>query len=434
LNIGIIGGGVAGLTAAYRLAKDGNKVTVFEARSRTGGQAATFPIAGTDLEIFYHHLFTGDREILELFDELVLSSQMQWLDSKVGFFSHGSIYNLTTPIDLLKFRPLPPLDRIRVGLCTLYLQRTDDWKHFEKVTAQDWIRKYAGRHVFEDVWGAQIRAKFGDMADEVSMAWFWGKIHLRLSSRDKSMGKEKLGYMTGSFQRFLDTIESGIRANGGEIVVSAPVENVEKNGAGISISAAGSRYEFEQVIATVPSTAFLKMAPGVTGDYAAKLQHVKYQSAACLVMQVNQPLSHIYWLNIGDSRIPFIGVIEHTNLIPPQVYGGKRIIYVTNYLSRESEYYSMSPEQLLAAYEPHLKKINRNFDKSWVEQLWCFREDAAQPVIGLNYSDYLPDFQTPVPGLYLANTTQIYPEDRGMNYSVRLGNQIAARVLSGSKQ
>lgn len=423
---------MAGLTAAYRLAGGGHEVTVFETRDRLGGQASTFPIAGTDLEVFYHHLFTSDQAVLNLIDELGLRSKMQWLESKVGFFHGGTIYNFTTPADLLRFRALPPLDRLRLGILTLYLQRRDNWKPFESITAAEWIRKYGGERIFETVWGAQIRGKFGELADQVSMAWFWGKIHLRLSSRQKGLQKEQLGYMAGSFQCLTDALEDGIRGRGGSIKTASPVDRISLDGAApgqLVVHSPASRDEFDKVVATVPSPIFLHMAPELGEDYAGKLARVRYQSAVCLVMQIRQPFSNIYWMNISDRSIPFIGVIEHTNFISPAVYGGKRIVYVTNYVSGQSSICDLSPEGLLDLYEPHLKKINPNFEKSWVEKLWRFKDDAAQPVITTNYSQYLPGFQTPVPGLYLANTTQIYPEDRGMNYSVALGNKVSALIL-----
>ncbi len=432
MKTAVIGGGMAGLTAAYRLAGGGHEVTVLEARDRLGGQASTFPIAGTDLEVFYHHLFTGDRAVLGLIDELGLESRMQWLESKVGFFHGGTIYDFTTPVDLLMFRALPPLDRVRLGLITLYLQRRKNWQPFESITAADWIRKYGGERIFETVWGAQIRAKFGELADQVSMAWFWGKIHLRLSSRQKGLQKERLGYMAGSFQRLTDALEDGIRGRGGAIRTASPVEQISHAGGTsprFSLRTPAGSEAFDLVVATVPSPIFLRIAPDLGEDYSGRLARVRYQSAVCLVMQLKRPFSHIYWMNISDRDIPFIGVIEHTNFISPAVYGGKHILYVTNYVSRDNSVYGLGANDLLDLYEPHLKKINAGFDKSWVEKVWCFKDDAAQPVITTCYSQYLPSFETPVPGLYLANTTQIYPEDRGMNYSVALGEKVSSLIL-----
>ena len=145
-------------------------------------------------------------------------------------------------------------------------------------------------------------------------------------------------------------------------------------------------------------------------------------------MVSRQSLSRIYWMNIADRTMPFVGVIEHTNYVPPSVYQGKHLIYVSNYLERDDARFRMDAGELFALYEPHLKQINPSFGGDWIEDMHVLRAEAGQPVITRNYSQRIPDYRTPLQGLYLANTLQIYPEDRGVNYSVRLGQTISRIV------
>jgi protoporphyrinogen oxidase len=162
--------------------------------------------------------------------------------------------------------------------------------------------------------------------------------------------------------------------------------------------------------------------------YRTQLPSATYQGAVCMLLKLKQPLSKTYWLNIGDERLPFTGIIEHTNFIGPEHYGGWHYVYVSKYVDWDHPYVAMTDEELLDEYEPRLKLVNPDFDRSWIGDMWVFRERAAQPIIGLHYSEKIPDHRTPYPGLYLANTAQIYPEDRGTNYSVDLGNRIATLV------
>jgi protoporphyrinogen oxidase len=425
VKTGVLGGGLTGLTAAYELAKRGHEILLWEKAPYLGGQASTFEVEGTPLERYYHHIFTGDVDMMDLIEELGLSDRMFWLASKVGFFREGQIYDFVTPLDLLRFRPLPFGQRIRAGLVTLYLQRFGDWRDLEDFTAQDWIRRYAGEQAYEVIFAPLLRAKFGEYFEQVTMAWLWSKFKDRVGSRSKGMTKELLGYMEGSFQPFIDTLAARIREMGGRILANTPVDRLTIEGLKIRSVTAGGVWPVDQVIATVPSFVFLEIAPDLPEEYASRLREVTYQSALCLVLKMKRSLSRIYWLNISDPAIPFVGAIEHTNLIPAEEYNGKHILYLSNYVSRGDPLYGVSAEELFAHYIPSLKKINPAFAEDWVEEMWLFREDAAQPIITCGYSRRVPAYQTPVQGLYLANTTQIYPQDRGMNYSVRLGKVVS---------
>jgi protoporphyrinogen oxidase len=428
MRIAIIGGGIAGLTAAYELGKAGHETVVYERDPELGGQAGTFPVGGTRLERFYHHIFTSDRHITGLLDELGLASQLQWIPSKVGWFYGGKVYDFVTPMDLLRFSPLSIVDRVRAGVVSLYLQRKTDGLTYENTTAASWIRRYAGEDVYRVLWNPLLRGKFGQQAEEVSMTWFWGKMHLRFGSR-KGLGKESLGYLTGSFQVLVDELARRVTAQGGSIRTHTPVERVlMEGGHAAGVRTAQGDEPADRVIATVPSFTFLDMAPDLPGDYTNLLRKVTYQAALVLVLQISRSLSPKYWLNVSDPSIPFVAAIEHTNYIPPETYGGKRLLYLSNYLSAGSSLYALSKDEVIAAYTPGVQRINPAFDVSWIEDSWLFRDPAGQPVVTRGYSQIIPSYRTPISGLYLANTTQIYPEDRGMNYSVRLGQTIARVV------
>ena len=240
----------------------------------------------------------------------------------------------------------------------------------------------------------------------------------------------------GSFGEVFDVLGERVREMGGEVHTSAGVERVEvedgrARGLHVAPEGKGSEFvEFDAVLATTPSYIFPALVPPMPEDYLARLTGVSYMAAALIVLVLDRPLTDVYWLNVSDRSIPFVAVIEHTNLIAPEHYGGKHIVYLSNYLTTGNPLYRMSHEELLAEYMPHLRKINPQFDKSWIEKSYHHRVGAAQPIIGTRYSERIPSHQTPFDGLYLANTTQIYPEDRGTNYSVRMGREVARMIIS----
>ena len=436
MKVGVIGAGAAGLAAAYELGKHGHDVAVYEAAPFLGGQASTFDVGGARLERGYHHLFTSDVDILELIDDIGLGHQMRWIESKVGTLYDGTIYDFVTPLDLLRFTPLSLIDRIRLGLLTLRLRRMKDWRPLEQFTAAEWLRSKAGKRVYEVFWGPMLRGKFGeDDFSQVGMAWVWGKIATRFASRGKGLSREVLGYPIGSFAEIFDVLAQRIAEQGNEVHVATTVYRIaleEGRAVGLEVGPHGEAAtvrKFDAVIATTPSYVFPRLVPELPEDYLSRLTDVKYMAAVLVILVLDRPLSHIYWLNVADRSIPFVGVIEQTNLIPPEHYGGGHVVYLSNYLNTDHPLYALDGDELLAEYLPHLRKINPAFDESWIQERYHHKVGAAQPIIGANYSARMPDHRTPVKGVYLANTTQVYPEDRGTNYSVRMGRRVARMAM-----
>ncbi len=439
MKIGILGGGALGLAAGLELSKAKHQVSIYERAPFLGGQASTFDVGGRRLERGYHHLFTSDRDMLSLIHEIGLGDQMRWVDSKVGLFHGNKIYNFVTPMDLLRFTAIPLLDRIRLGLVTLYLRRYKNWRNLEEHTASEWIRKYAGENVYNVVWGPLLRGKFGEYYDKVCMSWLWGKFQTRFASREKGIGKEKLGYPMCSFGEVFEETARRIQQYGGEVHTSTAVKQItmqDDTATGLEVEIPGqipTRESFDLILATVPSSIFPRLVPSLPKDYLDRLQTTTYLAAVLVVLVLDRPLSHAYWLNIADRSIPFVGLIEHTNFIEPEYYGGNHIVYIANYLHKDDRLFSLKDQDLLEEYLPHLRKINPSFERSWIKEWYYHREEAAQPVVGTGYSKRIPAFQTPYKNLYLANTTQIYPEDRGTNYSVRLGRQMADMLMQSQK-
>ena len=435
MRVGIIGGGVAGLAAAYHLTKEGHFAEVFEVAPFLGGQASTFDVFGGRLERGYHHLFVSDTEIADLIQELGLGGKLAWLESTVGFYHGGKIWDFASPMDLLRFKPLPFLDRIRVGFWTFILQKTKSYSKFEGVTARDWLSKRMGRRGYEVIWEPLLRGKFGEFYDKIGMTWIWNKVTLRVASRKGAGQVEHLGYPMGSFGEVIEVLADRIAQQGGVIHTSASVTQiVEADGSATAMEVQleggeTERREYDAIIATTPSYVFTRLAPAMPPEYQSKLENVDYLSAVLMVMVMDRPFTNKYWMNIADPNMPFVALIEHTNLIDKELYGGKHILYISNYPSRDNELYQMSGDELMDLFVPHLQKINPDFERSGVIEYHHHRVDGAQPIVGVNYGAGIPDHRTPVQGLYLANTTQIYPEDRGTNYSVRMGRQVARMVV-----
>jgi protoporphyrinogen oxidase len=430
MKIGIIGAGLTGLTAARSLAKAGHQVTVCEASAEPGGLAGTFPYAGTRLETFYHHYFISDRETVNLIKELGLIDKMHWQETPMGVFKNNKLLKFATPMDLLKFAPLSFFNRIRFGVVALYLSKVKNWQKYENVLAKDWIRRAFGKQAWDVMWGPLLHGKFHDFAPEIGMPWFYSRIHTRAGSREKGMAKESLGYLKGSFQVLHDALVKEIKALGGVVRCKEPIKSIRITKDKITGWVTSKKTEtFDVVLSTMAPPALLPTLPKhLEGAYWQKLRKVQYLGNVCAVLTVKRSLSPIYWMNIPDVDSPFIAVIEHTNFVSPQHYQGKHTLYLSSYLPTNHSLYVAKEKDLLKAFYKYLKKIIPSFTEKDIEAAKVFHAPYAQPVIRAGYSQNLVPTASPVQGLFVASMAQIYPEDRGMSYSIRLGQQVAETI------
>ena len=429
MNVAIIGGGVAGLTAAYRLLQKGDAVTIFEKEKQLGGLLRCVEIEEILIERFYHHIFTSDEAFLQLAEELGLDDKICWLESKMGIFTNGKLYPFGTPFNLLRFKPLSLINRFRFGLSTLHLKRQKNLNKLEKITAEEWFLRHAGKQVFETIWKPLLVQKFGNCYNEISIAWIWRKIQMRGDSRSKGGFKEKLGYMEGSFKLFIESLEKEITNLGGLFYKEVEIDKIVSDGNALTIYQAERQWTFDRIITTFAPQILLRLVHQFPDFYVRKLQKIRYTSVVCTILALKQPFSDMYWINIGDSSIPFSGLIEHSNFYPVNHYGGKHILYISHYLFRDNSFDRKSNGELLDIYLPHLKKVNTDFQPDWIEDVIVSRADFAQPVITTNYSQSLPDFETPIKGLYTISMAQVYPEDRGINYAIQLANRLCECLM-----
>mgnify|MGYP001371209777 FL=1 len=434
MKIAIIGSGITGLSAAYRLTRNGHEVVVYEASSFNGGQASTLEISGNDLEKAYHHLFVSDSHILTLYKELNISDELEWFKSSVATYTENNIWPTTTILDILKLRPLSMKQRFSLLLISLRLKLIRDWKKLENITAYDWLKNKVEKKTFEIIFEPLLRGKFGRYYKTISLPWFWSKLQTRVASRNHKF-QEILCYPKNSFKSLIETLVETIESNNGSIKLNHIVTKINiKNNKVESINVKNSTEEktnkFDSVISTVPYHILNKIVK-LPDQILINSKKVDYMAAVVMIIVSKYKLSNYYWLSIAEKDFPFLGVIEHTNLIPKYRYNNNNIIYKANYVEGDHPLLSKNFNEVYKEYEPYLKKINSKFNKDWIIEHRFNKINYAQPIIPINYSSYKIPIELPVNGLYCANTAQIYPEDRGTNYSVDLGENVSKLIMKG---
>ena len=435
-KFGIIGGGITGLTAAYRLVQAGHDVTIFEASDTPGGLAAGFELGGHRVERAYHFLYKTDEYILALAEELGIADALTYHKSSVSTYYGDKLYPMMSPVDLIKFSPLSFINRIRAGVTVLWLQRVKDWRSLSKITALDWLRKYAGRQVTDVIWEPLLKGKFDRFYDKVTMSWLWGRVVQRVDSRDAKLGGEALGYFKGGFKIIIDKLLEPIMNGGGKFHLKTPVRRIAHDEANdqVVVTTEAGEERFDRVLATVPSDVLARMIGEYEGrdpEFFRKLRSIDYLDAVLQVFASKQKITDYYWHNINTPNAPFVVFLSQTELVGTERYDGLNIYYIGAYVPREHEWMTRDPAEVKARWYAEIRKIFPHFDQGQIVDDALFRLRNAQHIVDIGFEENkLLPHQTPCPGVLMCNFSQIYPMDRGTNYAVRDGNRMAARLLA----
>ena len=426
MKIAIIGAGIGGMSAGWDLLKAGHDVTIIEAASYVGGLAAGLkePQWNWSVEHFYHHWFTSDDQMFDMLEELGLRDKVVVKQPKTVSYYNGKFYPLDSPLAALTFPGFSLIDMVRFGLVTSFLRYISPWKPLEKYTAAEWIQKYYGKRLYDVLLQPLLFGKFGPHYQEVNMAWFWARFKARTT---------RLATFEGGFQAFADAFAETLQQRGASIRLSSPVERITKTVDGIEVQTSSGNDTFDRALATTSPELFARIAPGLSEDYLKGLLSLKSMGAVVMIMSLTHRLSNegYYWFNLPKSAgFPYLALVEHTNFLSPEQFGGDHIIYCGDYLPAGHEYFDLSDDELLERFAPGLKRINPDFQPDWVKDCWVFKTSYAQPVPLVNHSRNIPELQTPIPGLYFASMSQVYPWDRGTNFAVQIGRQVASKMIS----
>jgi protoporphyrinogen oxidase len=434
MKIAIVGAGIAGLSAAYRLSKQGHQITIFEAAGYVGGLAAGFKESHWDwsVERFYHHWFQSDSAILGLIEELGWSDQVLFPRPVTVMFHKDKFY----PFDSIPSALLYPglgwgINKARFGLVNLAIRFTNNWQALEKFSVDEWMRKYAGVKAYEAVWEPMVIGKFGERyARQVNMAWMWARLKARTP---------RLGTFTGGFQAFSDRLAAYLTGElGVQLHLNTPVSLIRQSAdPGLSITSSRGEEQFDQCLVTSSPSLLARMAPDLPDQYLNGLLNLKSLGAVVLTLAVKKQLSKegYYWFNLPKKAgFPFLALVEHTNYLSSDYFGGDHILYCGDYLETDHEYFQLSQEEIIQRFTPSLQRINPDFKPDWIKNAWLYRTQYAQPVPFVNHSKNIPDIRTPIPGLFFASMSQVYPWDRGTNFAVEIAQKAVNIMTKADKQ
>jgi protoporphyrinogen oxidase len=411
MHVGIVGGGISGLTTAYYLLKAGHQATIYEAGPEVGGLAAAVQVQGVWVDKFYHCILPSDVGLLSLVEEIGLGANIYWQETEMGFLYRDHLYPLTTPMDLLRFSAISLTDRLRLGITGLYARRLKDWRALEKVTARDWLTRFCGERAFNTIWKPLLVFKFGDRWQEAPATYLWARVKRQGTTHKGRSSKEMLAYVRGGFKQIIGTLADTVKQMGGVIHTGTKVDRIETTAERVrGLTVHGQLQAYDKVVSTVPVSQFLKIVdPAVLGE---RFRHdgVAYQGAVNTLLVMKEPLTRYYWLPAVESGVSFAGVVETTNLIRRADLGGISLVYLVNYAPVEDPLFKMDSDALIERSMGELSRVFPSFNVGRVLESHVHRAAFVEPVWTVNYSDRVPRRALLNNSLFMLTTAQLYPE------------------------
>ena len=420
-RIAVLGAGPMGLAVAYQLARDGHQPVVFEADDRVGGMTACFDFNGLQIERYYHFHCTSDHAFLQILDELGIANKMHWVETKMGYWYQRRLQPWGNPFALLGFRGLSLLAKLRYGLHAFLCTKRTDWQPLDTVEASGWIRRWVGDEAWEVLWRRLFDYKFYDYADNLSAAWIWSRIR-RIGRSRYDLFREKLGYLSGGSSTLLEAMKADIEQNGGEIRLRAPVQRVDiAQGRVTGVQTHAGVEAFEKVISTVPLPFVPRIMPDLPAELVQQFSALKNIAVVCVIAKLRQRLTENFWLNVNDPEMDIPGLVEYSNLRPLD----HAIVYVPFYMPGEHPKYAEADEVFINKVRRYLQTINPALQDDDFIDIRASRYRHAQPICEPGYLNRLPAVELPVRGLWVADTSYYYPEDRGISESIAFGRTMA---------
>ena len=429
-RIAVLGAGPMGLAVAYQLAGDGHRPVVFEADDRVGGMTACFDFNGLQIERYYHFHCTSDHAFLQILEELGIASKMRWVETKMGYWYQRRLQPWGNPFALLSFRGLSFMAKFRYGLHAFLCTKRDDWRPLDHVEASGWIKRWVGAEAWEVLWRRLFDYKFYDYANNLSAAWIWSRIR-RIGRSRYNLFREKLGYLEGGSTTLLNAMKADIEQHGGEVRLRSPARRVSiAQGCVTGVETASGIDTFDKVISTVPLPFVTRLMPDLPAEIAQKFNAMRNIAVVCVIAKLRQRLTENFWLNVNDPEMDIPGLVEYSNLRPLD----HAIVYVPFYMPGEHPKYAEPDEVFIGKVKRYLQTINPALKDDDFIDVRASRYRHAQPICEPGYLDRLPPVALPVRGLWVADTSYYYPEDRGISESIGFGRKMARDAVAGQPQ
>lgn len=436
LKWAIAGGGMLGLTLALRMAKQGHDVTLIEAGPTLGGLASIWKLGDVMWDRHYHVTLMSDSRLLNLIEEIGLSDDLKWIETKTGFYTGGKLYSMSDTAEFLKFPPLNLIEKLRLGGTIFYASKIRNWKRLEKIKVADWLSRWSGKGTFKKIWEPLLKAKLGESYQRTAASFIWAHISRMYKARRTGLKKEMFGYVTGGYRSIIQRMGDLLESQNVDIKVDHAISKVEKQGDGsFSIEFQNQPAQsFDRVIMTTPNSIMSRVCVDLSQDEKGRFDKVEYLGIVCASLLLKKPISKFYVTNITDTWVPMTAVIEMTTIVDTDEFGGKSLVYLPKYVPADHELFEKTDQEIEESFISALEKMYPEFSRDDVEAFKISRVRSVMAIPTLRYSELLPPMNSSVDGLYFVNSSYILRGNLNVNETITIAEEAMETVLKTELQ
>lgn len=429
---GIIGGGMMGMTLALRLAQRGDKVTIFESADKAGGLTSSWAMDGVVWDKYYHVILMSDLNTRKILKEIGLENDLNWVETKTGFYSDGKLYSMSNLVEFFKFPPINLIDKFRLGMTIFAASKIKDWERLEQIPVEKWLKKWSGKRVFEKIWLPLLKAKLGENYKNTSAAFIWATIQRMYAARKSGLKKEMFGYVSGGYEKINQRFASYLETIGVDFKYNIRIASVNKQISGkvILTDTENTSYTFDNVISTLSSKESVKIAFQLSEKEKQQHAGIKYLGVICPSVLLTKQISPYYVTNITDSWPPFTGIIEMTSLIDKKEIKGKHLVYLPKYVNPEDPLFDAGDLELKNIFLGSLYKMYPEVSEKDLDFWGVSKARVVFALPTINYSKNVPGVTTSLKNYFIINSAQIINGTLNVNETIQVAETKLQEILN----
>lgn len=411
-RVGVVGGGILGVTLALRLAQAGAAVTVLERGPELGGLAGTMELGGHEVDRFYHVITPADSRMIEMAEELGLGEEIHFRPVGAGFFAGGELHDFNGIGDLLRFSPLSPLARLRFGWFVAQCQLRSSYEALDRLPLEPWLRRHCGRRAVERMWRPLLDSRFDGNPTGLPATYIWARTKRMSTARSGNRkAGEEMGHIAGGHKRLVDAMVSRAEELGVEARTGAPVSGLatDPSGAVTGVELGDETLDFDLTISTLQPPALRFLLPERHRGLL-ELYPQRWQGVVCATLLLPRSVLPYYAVNVLDET-PITTAVETSHALGTERTDGRVLVYLPKYCAPDAPEQSEDDESIYVRFTDFLAKMSPGFSREEVIDWTVQRAKLVEPVhqVLAGGRRQIAPVWPGVEGLALASNAQVYP-------------------------